>query len=276
MKTLLYGLLLVSLCAVVSFCAKAVNFEENEVNFSVNSEANQAKKKAEKIKQNLSSGLYQIAERQRLINYIFSGGYDKRNYPTNMTVQLGLALLKIDIDERKSTFEADVWLKMMWSDKRLAWDKSEFDVDVLRMSSGEIWRPDTTLYNSATLFEMMKCSEANTLIYPNGDVLWVPPCHLSAHCNLTLNTNPYGPQKCPLKFGSWTFDGLSMDLQIYNNETKADATELWDTTQWSLISNDFKREVKYYDCCPEPYVSLTFNVGIQRKSSLSKTVSCDS
>lgn len=143
---------------------------------------------------------------------------------------------------------------------------------------------------------MMKCSETNTLIYPNGNVLWVPPCHLSAHCNLTLNTDPYGLQKCALKFGSWTFDGLSMDLQIYENvncfinfslyhfhefmilqETKADASELWDTTQWNLISNNFTREVKYYDCCPEPYVSLTYNLGIQRKSSTSsKIVSCDS
>lgn len=35
----------------------------------------------------------------------------------------------------------------MWSDKRLAWDKNEFNVEVLRMHSGEVWRPDTTLYN---------------------------------------------------------------------------------------------------------------------------------
>lgn len=105
----------------------------------------------------------------------------------------------------------------MWSDKRLAWEQSEFNVSVLRISPGEIWIPDTTLYNSATYFELMKCTDTNALIYSNGDVLWVPPCHLSANCNLTLNTDPFGPQKCILKFGSWTFDGLSQDLQIYNN-----------------------------------------------------------
>jgi len=122
---------------------------------------------------------------------------------------------------------------------------------------------------------MMKCSETNTLIYPNGDVLWVPPCHLSAICNLTLNTDPYGPQACLLKFGSWTFDGLSMDLQIYDNKTEADVSNLYQTTQWNIISNNCTREVKYYDCCAEPYVSLSYNLGIQRKSAASTCVSRD-
>lgn len=80
-------------------CEKAVNFEENEVNFSVDVEAKPLKKYA-KVKQNKlpsESDGGDITERQRLINYILSEGYDKRNYPTNMTVKLGVALLKIDV-----------------------------------------------------------------------------------------------------------------------------------------------------------------------------------
>jgi len=263
MKFLVYAFLFVTLWAV-SYGVNA-DFEGNEVNFDVTDTIKKSEK-VSKPKKFSSHDIGEIGERQRLINFILSEGYDKRNYPTNMTIKLGVALLKVDVDERKSTLEADVWIRMTWSDKRLAWDKSEFDVPVLRMRAEEVWRPDITLYNSASPFEMMKCTETNTLIYPNGDVLWVPPCHLSALCNLTLNTDPYGIQTCILKFGSWTFDGLSQDLQIYNNETKADVSDMWQTTDWNVVSNNYTREVKYYDCCTEPYVSLTYNLGIQRKS----------
>jgi len=259
--------LFVTFCSA-SFCVRTGDFEDNEVNFDANTIKYTEKESKQKKLLSGSSQNDEIAERQRLINYLFEG-YDRRNYPTNMTIKLGIALTKIDIDERKGTLETDVWIKLMWSDKRLAWEKSEFDVSVLRMRAEEVWKPDTTLYNSATPFEL-KCAETNTLIYPTGDVLWVPPCHLSANCNLTLNTDPYGPQKCILKFGSWTFDGLSMDLQMYNDETKADVSDLWDSTNWKIVSNNFTREVKYYDCCTEPYVSITYNLEVQRKSTLLK------
>lgn len=81
---------------IVIVCLKAENIEDNEVDLDASS-----MKKSEKVKQkNLPSEASDggdIVERQRLINYIFSEGYDKRNYPTNMTVQLGVALIKIDV-----------------------------------------------------------------------------------------------------------------------------------------------------------------------------------
>jgi len=253
-----------------------VDFGENEVDVDGIPDSKTQKITKEKKKfdtQPYSSG--QIEERQKLINYILNEGYDKRNYPTNMTVQVGVSLLKIDVDERKNTLETDVWIRTMWKDSRLAWDVSEFNVGVLRINPNQVWIPDTTLYNSANLGEMMKCWESNVLIYPTGDVLWVPPCRLSTHCNFKLNTDPYGPQNCTLKFGSWTFDGLSQDLQIYNNETKADVSDLWDTTQWDLVSNEATRAERFYDCCTEPYVSITYNLTVQRKPTPKSNVSCN-
>lgn len=85
---------------LITVCTKTTNFEENEVNFSADLETNSIKK-TEKLKQKKlpieSSDSDNIAERQRLINYIFGEGYDKRNYPTNMTVQFGVAIIKLEI-----------------------------------------------------------------------------------------------------------------------------------------------------------------------------------
>ena len=61
----------------------------------------------------------------------------------------------------------------------------------------------------------MQCVDTNVLIFSNGNVLGVPSCSLRAHCSLTLDTEPFGEQLCTLKFGSWTLDGFTMDLQSY-------------------------------------------------------------
>lgn len=62
-----------------------------------------------------------------------------------------------------------------------------------------------------------QCVETNAVVLQDGTVLWIPPCSLTANCDLTLDTAPYEEQTCKLKFGSWTFDGYSMDLQIYTS-----------------------------------------------------------
>lgn len=81
-----------------------MDLEENEVNIPMDLEENNVMIKTEKVEKlkdqkspSESSDSGDILDRQRLINYIFSEGYDKRNYPTNITVQLGVALIKINI-----------------------------------------------------------------------------------------------------------------------------------------------------------------------------------
>lgn len=99
----------------------------------------------------------------------------------------------------------------------MKWDPVEYGgAEVIRLDSSEIWKPDVTLYNSADPVKMVNCWESNVVIWPNGRILWVPPCKMTSQCHYTLNKEPYGEQKCNLKFGSWTFDGFVVDLQLYN------------------------------------------------------------
>lgn len=207
------------------------------------------------------------AERQRLINTLFQD-YDKRNYPTNTTCKYGLSLLKFDIDEYKSAVDTDIWIKQTWYDSRLQWDPADFGGEtVFRFPSEEVWKPDISLYNTAEQQDSLRCRETNVLIYSDGKVLWVPSCNARANCNLTLDRAPLGEQTCSLKFGSWTFDGFLLDLQFYEDKAEADITDFVDITDWKLLSNNAAREVKYYPCCKEPYISMTFDFVFQRKST---------
>lgn len=192
------------------------------------------------------------------------GEYDKMNLPDKPDVKFGLNIVNIDVDEVKGTIEADVWLKMAWTDNRLQWDNVSTGVNVLRVGPNEIWKPDMTLYNSANPAEMVSCSNVNPLIYSSGYALFVPPCHVSAYCNLTLEEYPLGEQSCKLKFGSWVYDGLIMDIQ-FDGKPKADVSTFLGN-KYEITKNIATRKDTYYPCCAEPYTSLTYNLGFKRKT----------
>ena len=65
-----------------------------------------------------------------------------------VTVQLGMALLHIDIDELTSVLTVDAWIRMLWTDEHLKWNKSEFNnVSQMHFGEDELWTPDIKLYN---------------------------------------------------------------------------------------------------------------------------------
>ncbi|CAG7834688.1 unnamed protein product [Allacma fusca] len=214
------------------------------------------------IEPRTSSSLNTVEDRGRLISDLLSS-YDKRNYPSNVTVQFGVSLLKLDVDELASTLETDLWTRQLWIDLRLRWNPEEYgNITVLRLPPSEIWRPDITLYNSANPIDNLQCSETNILVYNTGKIIWVPPCHYRSHCNLSLDRAPLDEQTCPLKFGSWTFDGYSLDLQFYDEKEQADIIDYMGISDWELTGNTAERLSKTYDCCPEPYVTRKSGINL--------------
>ena len=50
----------------------------------------------------------------------------------------------------------------------------------------------------------------NAIVSSNGDVLWVVPAMIKSSCKIDITYFPFDIQHCPLKFGSWTYDGLKV------------------------------------------------------------------
>ena len=77
-----------------------------------------------------------------------------------------------------------------------------------------------------------------------------------------------------MKFASWSYDGYSVDLvhinQPENNQSVIpagiDLRDFYENIEWSIITVDAKRNEKYYPCCIEPNVDLTFHIKIRRKA----------
>ena len=74
---------------------------------------------------------------------------------------------------------------------------------------------------------------------------------------------PWDQQSCPLKFGSWTYDGSKID--ITNRSATGDVSYFVSNGEWDLIGMPLRRHELWYSCCPAPYPDLTFWVVIRRR-----------
>lgn len=51
-------------------------------------------------------------------------------------------------DERNQILTAYLWIRQVWVDAYLKWNKDNYDgLDTIRIPSSYVWRPDIVLYN---------------------------------------------------------------------------------------------------------------------------------
>uniref|UniRef100_H3DJK1 Neuronal acetylcholine receptor subunit alpha-7 n=1 Tax=Tetraodon nigroviridis TaxID=99883 RepID=H3DJK1_TETNG len=180
-----------------------------------------------------------------------------------LTVVFTLSLIQImDVDEKNQILTTNIWLRMSWFDHYLQWNQSEHPgVKNLRFTTDQIWTPDILLYNSAD-DDFDSTFKTNVLVNSSGYAEYQPPGIFMSTCNVDVRWFPFDIQRCELKFGSWTYDGWLLDLQMNN----ADISGYMPNGEWDLIGVPGTRSEVFYDCCQEPYPAVTFVVAIRRRT----------
>lgn len=107
--------------------------------------------------------------------------------------------------------------------------------------------------------------KSNVLIYPNGEVLWVPPAIYQSSCTIDVRYFPFDQQMCVMKFGSWTFNGDQVSLALYNNKNFVDLSDYWKSGTWDII--EVPAYLNVYKNVGQPTeTDITFNIIIRRKT----------
>uniref|UniRef100_A0A4W5JPH7 Neuronal acetylcholine receptor subunit alpha-7 n=1 Tax=Hucho hucho TaxID=62062 RepID=A0A4W5JPH7_9TELE len=149
-----------------------------------------------------------------------------------------------------------------WFDHYLQWNQTEYPgVKNLRFTTDQVWTPDILLYNSAD-DDFDSTFKTNVLVNSSGFAEYLPPGIFMSTCNVDVRWFPFDIQKCEMKFGSWTYDGWLMDLQM----NEADISGYMSNGEWDLVGVPGTRSEVYYDCCKEPYPDVTFVVTIRRRT----------
>ena len=97
--------------------------------------------------------------------------------------------------------------------------------------------------NSATANMMDNYGDSNCLVYPNGEVLWVPPAELKVFCDLDLTLWPFDTQTCNMTLGSWTYDGSKIDLVLYEQTPDVSCVYIFLVIFNSIISILKKKKI---------------------------------
>ncbi|XP_077375101.1 neuronal acetylcholine receptor subunit alpha-7-like isoform X2 [Festucalex cinctus] len=151
---------------------------------------------------------------------------------------------------------------LSWIDYNLQWDASKYNgIDLLRFPDNLLWKPDVVLYNSAT--ERSETTfDARVVVGSSGTCLHLPLAILKSTCSIDLRWFPFDSQKCDLKFGSWTYSGWSLDLE----KSEAELSEYIPNGEWDLGEVTASKHSVTYQCCPEPYVAVTYTIMLRRRS----------
>merc|ERR1712004_477105 len=103
-----------------------------------------------------------------------------------------------------------------------------------RLPPDKVWKPDIVLFNNADGNYEVRY-KSNVLIYPDGEVLWIPPAIYQSSCTIDVTYFPFDQQTCIMKFGSWTFTGDQVSLSLFNNKNHVDLSDYWKSGTWDII-----------------------------------------
>ncbi|XP_055852779.1 acetylcholine receptor subunit alpha-like isoform X4 [Episyrphus balteatus] len=187
-------------------------------------------------------------------------------------IKLKLSQL-IDVNLKNQIMTTNLWVEQSWYDYKLRWEPKEYGgVHMLHVPSDHIWRPDIVLYNNADgHYEVTLMTKAT--VYSNGLVIWQPPAVYKSSCSIDVEYFPYDVQTCILKLGSWTYDGFKVDLRHMDEQQGSnivdvgvDLSEFYMSVEWDILEVPAVRNEKFYTCCDEPYLDITFNITMRRKT----------
>ncbi|VDM25481.1 unnamed protein product, partial [Toxocara canis] len=190
--------------------------------------------------------------------------------PLNVTMKLYLQQI-LDVDEKNQVVTLVAWIEYAWNDYKLRWDPEEYgnikDVRIPGIANA-IWKPDVLLYNSADE-NFDSTYPVNYIVSYNGDVIQVPPGIMKLSCKIDITWFPFDDQMCHLKFGSWTYSGNFIDLQISkinetDEHTTMDIQYYVPNGEWNLLATPAYAERTEFG--NEPYCAIFFFFIIQRRT----------
>merc|ERR1712183_944686 len=219
----------------------------------------------------LSSATPFPAHQQNLLSTLFGPDYSPlfipvKNASIAQEVFMEATLQKImDVDVDKGVLTTLIWLDMQWEDDYLKWDPEKSGgVDRLELPPSKVWTPDIFLFNDVSgHFSDDLVRDSPLLVVTNeGQVRWIPPLVVKTMCDMTTKTTDV--QTCELKFGSWVYTAHQLDL--INSKHSMDLEGYNLNTEWNLESARVERHETVYECCPAPFVDITYTVRLQSKS----------
>lgn len=213
----------------------------------------------------ISVSVWASEDEKKLLTTLFNN-YDLRVRPVEkendtLVVQVDLTLRRlVHLCPRSGIFEVNAWLSFKWQDYQLKWDPEQYGgIKTLYVPQSDIFKPDIVLYNSAKgLYEDQRLQPNKASIYSDGTTMLVDSVMMAVECptnETQIEAN------CTIMLGSWVNDGYHIDLKLGKIRTEPQVIA---NRRWTVKGIEGKRIEIFYECCPEPYISININVNLTK------------
>merc|ERR1711915_248374 len=222
--------------------------------------------------------LFQSQEKKlirKLLDNYTSRGRPVKDEKQSVQVKMELILKQIlNINIKESSMTGIYVVVFDWVDDYLVWseDDEAQNLEKIILPANDIWIPDIEVYNMIDVKYLRR--QETVIVGSTGYVTWIPAMKIKSSCFLDLDKENH---TCELKFGSWNYNGLEIDLQLKSDTL--DLSTFVKNREWELVMNQLTiagtRNEVIYECCPEPYVDITFNIKLrkrQKENEANKTV----
>ncbi|CAL8302624.1 unnamed protein product [Arctogadus glacialis] len=172
-------------------------------------------------------------------------------------VRFGLKISQlVDVDEKNQLMTTNVWLWQEWIDYKLRWNPAEYGgITSIRVPSESIWLPDIVLYKNADgRFEGSLMTKV--IVRHTGAVTWTPPASYKSACTMDVTFFPFDQQNCSMKFGSWTYDGQMVDLELV--APQVDRRDFFDNGEWEILNATGVRGSRRDGVYGYPFITYSF------------------
>jgi hypothetical protein len=186
------------------------------------------------------------------------------NYNDNINLNISIDIKNLEFFNQVSeTISINLWITMTWKDEYLKWNYSKFNINILKLSSHDVWLPDLVLYNSAK--KIIPYNVLDQMIVNNeGFVKLIRPATYTFSCPLSLQKFPFDKQNCIIEFGSWQFNKQYLNIK-YDNKINSTIDNFIKHNEWNLYNIEYSNLELEYLCCPnELWSVLQYNLQFER------------
>ncbi|KAL9957152.1 hypothetical protein ACROYT_G038755 [Oculina patagonica] len=211
-----------------------------------------------------------LTPEERLITDLLAN-YTKEARPVKdprdkIVVTFGFELVQlVNVDDRNQMITTNVWVRQIWDNELLAWNPADYDgIQTVRLHASLVWIPDIVLYNSADNEFSGGTDKYKTpvILSSSGKCSWFCPASFTSTCPIDVQYFPFDRQKCILKFGSWTYEVIDLDMREENGSSKSQYIE---SAEWNLKDVTKIRHAKKYTCCKHKLADISIAIVMDRK-----------
>ncbi|XP_052705927.1 neuronal acetylcholine receptor subunit alpha-6-like [Crassostrea angulata] len=165
-----------------------------------------------------------------------------------------------DVDAVQQRLVTTAYLRIVWIDEFLQWDKYTTGVERLYFKQKDIWIPDIVLKNGVNKFEELGGEFYYLAVSPNGEVEWLPYLVFESKCDIDITYFPFDTQVCDITFISWSFTKLEVNMTLFEDSPSVDFYDFVENSVWGIKSTGARRSQSDFADS-----TVTFTLHLHRK-----------